>query len=43
MAALPMEYVTYRYRNSGSAAVKEAGCVFEPGNLNCSPARTDTV
>jgi putative ABC transport system ATP-binding protein len=33
MAQLAMENVTYRYRNSNQAAVKNASCVFEPGRL----------
>ena len=33
MSNLAMENVTYRYRNSNQAAVKEASCVFEPGRL----------
>ncbi|NLA86104.1 MAG: ABC transporter ATP-binding protein [Clostridiales bacterium] len=33
MSNLAMENVTYRYRNSNQAAVKEACCVFEPGRL----------
>jgi putative ABC transport system ATP-binding protein len=28
-----MERVTYKYRNAGTAAVKEATCAFEPGRM----------
>ncbi|MDR1589960.1 MAG: ATP-binding cassette domain-containing protein, partial [Oscillospiraceae bacterium] len=33
MSTLSMEKVSYKYRNSGAAAVKEAMCAFEPGRL----------
>ena len=33
MSNLSVENVTYRYRNSSTAAVKDASCVFEPGRL----------
>jgi len=33
MPNLSLENVSYNYRKSGSAAVKDANCVFEPGML----------
>jgi putative ABC transport system ATP-binding protein len=33
MSTLSVENVTYKYRNSDSAAVKEANCAFEPGRV----------
>ena len=33
MTMLTMEKVKYKYRNSGSYAVKNAECAFEPGKL----------
>jgi putative ABC transport system ATP-binding protein len=33
MSTLSMENVTYKYRNSGTPAVKRAMCAFEPGRM----------
>ncbi len=33
MSTLSLNNVTYKYRSSGTAAVKDATCSFEPGRL----------
>ena len=33
MSTLSLNNVTYKYRSSGTAAVKEATCSFDPGKL----------